>query len=75
MPNLLKGWHQEFIFVRGGDVEYMRVFRTEAIESFFIFKLRGDALAKVVKFCSRLRNRITRDSFMSNETLYNMGCK
>lgn len=58
MPNSLIGWHQEFIFILGGDVEYTPIFRTETIESFSVFKLGGDALAKVIDFCGGLGNQM-----------------
>lgn len=61
--------------MKEGDLEYMDVCRIEAIESFSIFKLGGDALAKVIDFCWGLENQMTRESFMSNGTLYNINRK
>lgn len=73
--NSLKGWHQEFIFIRGGDLEDIPIFSLEAMEQFPVDVFQGDALVKVSEFCGGLGMQMTRDSFMSNQTLYNMGCK
>lgn len=56
-------------------MEYMPIFWIKAIETFFVYKLEGDALAKVIEFCGGLRNQMSRDSFMLNTTLFNMGHK
>lgn len=73
--NSLKGWHQEFIIVKRGELEYMPILRLEATEHFAVDALSEDAMVKVTEFCGGLGAQMTRDSFMSNQTLFNMGCK
>lgn len=53
----------------------MPIFWTEAVETFVIFKLGRDALTKVIVFVRDSRNTMTRESFMSNKTLYNISYK
>lgn len=53
----------------------MPIFRLEATEQFPVDVLRGDALVKMSEFCGGQGMQMTRDSFMSNAALYNMGCK
>lgn len=59
----------------GGGLEYMPIFRLEATEQFLIDVLCGNALVKVIEFYSGLSTQMTRDSFMSNQTLFNMSCE
>ncbi|KAL8091504.1 hypothetical protein AgCh_033937 [Apium graveolens] len=75
MLNSLRGWHQEFIFVRGGDLEFIPVYKTALKNNRFpTEKLGGDALKKIYDFVVALGAQWTRDSFLYNQTLYNVGC-
>lgn len=49
MLNSLRGWHQEFIFVRGGNLKFMPLFKYRLkIKKIHVQKLGGDAFAKVL---------------------------
>ncbi|KAL8113234.1 hypothetical protein AgCh_020526 [Apium graveolens] len=72
MLNSLRGWHQEFIFVWGGDLEFMPVYKTALKNNRFpTERLSGDALAKIYDFVVALGAQWTRDTFLDNQTLYN----
>lgn len=55
MLNSLRGWHQEFIFIRGGDLEFMPVYKDKIkTGKFSVQRLKEGALAKVYDFCGAL---------------------
>ena len=74
----LKGWHQEFIFIKGGDLAFTPIFsKTITIRSPEVPVLEGPALTKVQNFCKGLGEglQLTRDSLMKNGFLLGLGCK
>ena len=74
----LKGWHQEIIFIKGGDLAFTPIFsKTITIRSPEVPVLEGPALKKVQDFCKGLGEglQLTRDSLMKNGFLLGLGCK
>ena len=74
----LKGWHQEFIFIKGGDLAFTPIFsKTISIRSPEVPALEGPALMRVQNFCKGLGDglQLTRDSLMKNGILLGLGCK
>ncbi|XP_074325211.1 uncharacterized protein LOC141662057 [Apium graveolens] len=75
MLTSLKGWHREFIFVRGGDLEFMPLHKLEIkTDRFPVQRLGQAALAMVYAFCGALGTQWTRDYFTSNENMHAAGC-
>ncbi|KAL8117015.1 hypothetical protein AgCh_023266 [Apium graveolens] len=75
MLTSLKGWHREFIFVRGGDLEFMPLHKLEIKTDRFPDQWLGQAaLAMVYAFCGALGTQWTRDYFTSNENMHAAGC-
>ncbi|KAL8115645.1 hypothetical protein AgCh_022230 [Apium graveolens] len=75
MLTSLKGWHQEFIFVRGGDLEFMPLYKLEIkTDRFPVQRLGQAALVMVYAFCGALGTQWTRDTFNSNESMHAAGC-
>lgn len=76
MLNSLRGWHQEFIFIRDGDLEFMPFYKDKIqIGKFPVQKLGGGALIKVYDFCGAIGQQWTRDSFLDNSAMHVVGCK
>ena len=74
----LKGWYQEIIFIKRGDLAFTPIFsKTTSIRSPEVPVLEGPALAKVQTFCKGLGEglQLTRDSLMKNDILLGLGCK
>lgn len=76
MLNSLRGWHQEFIFIRGGDLEFMPLYKEKIkTDNFPVRRLGCGALAKVHDLCGALGQQWTRDAFLDNSLLHGAGCK
>lgn len=76
MQNSLRGWNQEFIFFRGGDLEFMLLYSDSLKkENFSVQKVGCETLTKIYDFCGEVGRQWTRDSFLDNSTLYAIGCK
>ncbi|KAK1372539.1 hypothetical protein POM88_028732 [Heracleum sosnowskyi] len=69
----LKGWHPEFIFIKGGDLLDMPNFRLLAIEKHPMPHVRGPALASVRAFCHSFSRTLQRKDFFDNVKLHKWG--
>ncbi|KAL8116117.1 hypothetical protein AgCh_022567 [Apium graveolens] len=75
MLTSLKGWHREFIFVQGGDLEFKPLHKLEIkTDRFPVQLLDQEALAMVYTFCKALGTQWTGDTFNSNENMHAAGC-
>lgn len=74
--NSLRGWHQEFIFILGGGLQFLPLYKNKLRkEHFSVQTLGGDALTKLYGFCGALARQWNRDSFFDNSTLHAIGYK
>lgn len=56
MLNSLRGWHQKFIFVRGGDLEFLPTYKEKVKTDKLPTQRLGEvAPAKIYDFCGALR--------------------
>ncbi|KAK1353248.1 hypothetical protein POM88_052383 [Heracleum sosnowskyi] len=70
----LKGWHPEFIFIKGGDLLDMPNFRLLAIDKHPMPDVRGLVLASVRAFCRSFSKTLQRKDFFDNVKLHKWGC-
>lgn len=76
MQSSLKYWNGELIFLKGLDPGYMpNIVADCEIEDFHPPTLTGEALDQVFSFCECLGYQMTRDTFMTQKSVYKHSCK
>lgn len=71
----LKGWHSQFIFMKGGDWKYMPQFRFDADVKHHAVKVEGPTRVSVIGVCNSFVVPLERDDFLENSKLYDLGRK